>query len=213
MENLVPHFAELIRRASTDLPADIEAALRRAYEQENAGSAAQNTLGVILENVRMSRAGSTPICQDTGTPIFYVYYPTGWSTIALKKQIREAVAQATAKSYLRPNSVETLSGKNTGNNLGDDFPYFHFEEWEEDYLKVDLMLKGGGCENVGAQYSLPDTRLGADRDLEGCAPRGARCGAAGPGAGLRAGGHRRGGRRRPRVELHQVERAVLSPAG
>ena len=167
MDNLVPHFAELIRRASTDLPADIEAALRRAYEQENAGSAAQNTLGVILENVRMSRAGSTPICQDTGTPIFYVYTPTGWSTIALKKQIREAVAQATAKSYLRPNSVETLSGKNTGNNLGDDFPYFHFEEWEEDYLKVDLMLKGGGCENVGAQYSLPDTRLSADRDLEG----------------------------------------------
>jgi fumarate hydratase, class I len=167
VENLVPHFVELVRRAATDLPADIEAALRRAYQQENVGSAAQSTLGVILENVRMSRAGSTPICQDTGTPIFYVYYPTGWSTLALKKQIREAVAQATAKSYLRPNSVETLSGKNTGNNLGDDFPYFHFEEWEEDYLKVDLMLKGGGCENVGAQYSLPDTRLSADRDLEG----------------------------------------------
>jgi fumarate hydratase class I len=167
MENLVPHFIELIRRAATDLPEDVEAALRRAYEQEEAGSAAQNALGVILENVRLSRAASTPICQDTGTPIFYVYYPTGWSTLALKKQIREAVAEATARSYLRPNSVETLSGKNTGNNLGEDFPYFHFEEWEEDYLKVDLMLKGGGCENVGAQYSLPDTRLGADRDLEG----------------------------------------------
>ncbi len=167
MENLVPHFIELIRRAATDLPADVEAALRRAYEQEEPGSAAQNALGVILENVRLSRAASTPICQDTGTPIFYVYYPTGWSTLALKKQIREAVAEATARSYLRPNSVETLSGKNTGNNLGEDFPYFHFEEWEEDYLKVDLMLKGGGCENVGAQYSLPDTRLGADRDLEG----------------------------------------------
>ncbi len=167
MENLVPHFVELIRRASTDLPADIEAALRRAYDQEEPGSAAQAALGVILENVRLSRAASTPICQDTGTPIFYVYYPTGWSTLALKKQIREAVVEATAKAYLRPNSVETLSGRNTGNNLGDDFPYFHFEEWEEDYLRVDLMLKGGGCENVGAQYSLPDTRLGADRDLEG----------------------------------------------
>ncbi len=167
MENLVPHFVELIRRASTDLPADIEAALRRAYEQEVAGSAAQNTLDAILENVRLSRAGSTPICQDTGTPIFYVYYPFGWSTLALKKQIREAVARATAQSYLRPNSVETLSGKNTGNNLGDDFPYFHFEEWEQEHLRVDLMLKGGGCENVGAQYSLPDTRLSADRDLEG----------------------------------------------
>jgi len=167
MENLVPHFLELIRRAATDLPADIEAALHKARADEDDGSAAQATFDAILENVRMSRAASTPICQDTGTPIFYVYYPTGWSTIGLKKQIRTAVAEATAKSYLRPNSVDTLTGKNPGNNLGDDFPYFHFEEWEEPYLKVDLMLKGGGCENVGAQYSLPDTRLDANRDLEG----------------------------------------------
>ncbi len=167
MENLTPHFIELIRRTSTDLPADIEAALRRAREEEDAGSAAQSTLDAILENVEMSRQGSTPICQDTGTPIFYVYHPGGWSTLALKQQIREAVAEATARSYLRPNSVNTLTGKNTGNNLGDDFPTIHFEEWEESYLKVDLMLKGGGCENVGAQYSLPDTRLDANRDLEG----------------------------------------------
>jgi fumarate hydratase class I len=167
MENLVPHFIELIRRAATDLPADVESALRKAREQEDPNSAAQNTLDVILENVRMSRERSTPICQDTGTLIFYVYYPTGWSTLELKRQTREAVAEATAHSYLRPNSVDTLTGKNPGNNLGDDFPYFHFEEWEEDHLKVDLMLKGGGCENVGAQYSLPDTRLDANRDLEG----------------------------------------------
>jgi fumarate hydratase class I len=167
MENLVPHFIELIRRAATDLPADVESALRKAREQEGPNSAAQNTLDVILENVRMSRERSTPICQDTGTLIFYVYYPTGWSTLELKRQTREAVAEATAHSYLRPNSVDTLTGKNPGNNLGDDFPTFHFEEWEEDYLKVDLLLKGGGCENVGAQYSLPDTRLDANRDLEG----------------------------------------------
>jgi fumarate hydratase class I len=167
MENLVPHFIELIRRAATDLPADVESALRKAREQEDPNSAAQNTLDVILENVRMSRERSTPICQDTGTLIFYVYYPTGWSTLELKRQTREAVAEATAHSYLRPNSVDTLTGKNPGNNLGDDFPTFHFEEWEEDYLKVDLLLKGGGCENVGAQYSLPDTRLDANRDLEG----------------------------------------------
>lgn len=167
MENLTPHFIELIRRTATDLPADIEAALHRARDEEDAGSAAQSTLDAILENVALSRQRSTPICQDTGTPIFYVYYPTDWSTLALKKQIREAVAEATARSYLRPNSVDTLTGKNPGNNLGDDFPSFHFEEWEEAYLKVDLMLKGGGCENVGAQYSLPDTRLDANRDLEG----------------------------------------------
>jgi fumarate hydratase class I len=167
MENLTPHFIELIRRASTDLPADIEAALRKARAGEDEGSAAQTAFDSILENVELSRAGSTPICQDTGTPIFYVYYPTGWSTLAIKKQIREAVETATQRAYLRPNSVDTLTGKNPGNNLGDDFPYFHFEEWEEPYLKVDLMLKGGGCENVGAQYSMPDSRLEAGRDLEG----------------------------------------------
>ena len=167
MENLVPHFVELIRRASTDLPADIEAALRKARDGEGPGSAAQTAFDSILENVALSRAASTPICQDTGTPIFYVYYPTGWSTLAMKKQIREAVETATAKAYLRPNSVDTLTGKNPGNNLGDDFPYFHFEEWEEAYLRVDLMLKGGGCENVGVQYSMPDSRLEAGRDLEG----------------------------------------------
>jgi fumarate hydratase, class I len=167
MENLVPHFIELIRRAATDLPSDMESALRNAREQEDPNSAAQNTLDVLLENVRLSRERSTPICQDTGTPIFYVYTPTGWSTRELKRQIREAVAEATARSYLRPNSVDALTGKNPGNNLGDDFPTFHFEEWENDFLKADLMLKGGGCENVGAQYSLPDTRLGANRDLEG----------------------------------------------
>ena len=167
MENLVPHFIELIRRASTDLPADIEAALRKAREGEDEGSAARTAFDSILENAQLARAHSTPICQDTGTPIFYVYYPTGWSTLALKKQIREAVEKATQMSYLRPNSVDSLTGKNPGNNLGDDFPYFHFEEWEEPYLKVDLMLKGGGCENVGAQYSMPDSRLDAGRDLEG----------------------------------------------
>ena len=97
MENLVPHFIELIRRASTDLPADMEIALRRARANEDPDSAAQTALDAILENVQLSRQGSTPICQDTGTPIFYVYYPTGWSTLALKKQIREAVAEATAR--------------------------------------------------------------------------------------------------------------------
>ena len=95
MENLVPHFIELIRRASTDLPADMEIALRRARANEDPDSAAQTALDAILENVQLSRQGSTPICQDTGTPIFYVYYPIGWSTLALKKQIREAVAEAT----------------------------------------------------------------------------------------------------------------------
>ncbi|UCC62398.1 MAG: fumarate hydratase [Anaerolineae bacterium] len=167
MQDLTEQFVELIRLASTDLRADVEQALRAARDREEEGSAAQGALDTVLENVALARENSTPICQDTGTPIFYIYYPPGWSTLALKAQIRAAVALATELAYLRPNAVDSLTGENSGNNLGQDFPSLHFEEWEEGVLRVDLLLKGGGCENVGAQVKLPDTRLKADRDLNG----------------------------------------------
>jgi fumarate hydratase class I len=167
MENLMEHFVELIRRASTDLPADVEAALWAARDREEPGSAAAGALETILENVALARANSTPVCQDTGVPIFYVYHPQGASTRQLRAQIEEAVAEATRRAYLRPNAVDSVTGRNSGNNLGVGFPTFHFEEWGEGYLKVDLLLKGGGSENVGAQYKLPHTPLKAGRDLEG----------------------------------------------
>jgi fumarate hydratase class I len=168
MQDLKAPLLELIRLTATDLPPDIEAALDRAVEQEAPGSAARGALETILKNVALSRQQSTPICQDTGTPIFYVYHPEGWSTRRLREQIEAAVVEATQKSYLRPNSVHAITGKNSGNNLGDDhFPTIHFEEVDGDALTVELLLKGGGCENVGAQYSLPNDDLGAGRDLAG----------------------------------------------
>ena len=173
MQDLTEPILELVRLASTDLPPDVEAALRQSVEKEEPGSAARRALETILHNVELSRTQSTPICQDTGTPIFYVHYPAGWSTRLLHSQIEAAVASATTKSYLRPNSVDSLSGANTGNNLGDSyFPTIHFEEVDGDTLTIDLMLKGGGCENVGAQYSMPygrggDSPLQAGRDLAG----------------------------------------------
>ena len=168
MRDLTDDFLELIRRTSTDLPPDVEKALVQARRGEAPGSAARNALDSILENVALARRDSSPICQDTGTPIFTVRHPAGWSTRELRRQIREAVVQATGRAYLRPNAVDSLTGKNSGDNLGDNaFPTIHFEEVEGETLTVDLMLKGGGCENVGAQYSLPHAALGAGRDLEG----------------------------------------------
>lgn len=168
MPDLFPHILELIHLTSTDLPPDVEKALRQALEQEEPGSAARGALETIIKNVEISRKNSTPICQDTGTPIFYVYHPHGWSTRDLRRQIETAVVEATRRSYLRPNSVDSLTGKNSGNNLGGSyFPTIHFEEIEGDTLTIDLMLKGGGCENVGAQYSLPNATLQAGRDLNG----------------------------------------------
>jgi len=168
MDHITEHILELVRLAATDLPPDVEISLEQALEREKPGSAARGAFETILENIKIARSNSTPICQDTGTPIFYVYYPEGWSTRRLRAQIESAVVKATQMAYLRPNSVDPLSGENSGDNLGGNyFPTTHFEEVEGDTLTVDLMLKGGGCENVGAQYSLPNTALGAERDLVG----------------------------------------------
>lgn len=168
MQDLTAHILELVRLAATDLPPDVEKSLREAMASEEPGSAARGALETILKNVALARQDSTPICQDTGTPIFYVHYPQNWSTRQLRSQIEAAVAEATQRTYLRPNAVDSLSGKNSGNNLGGAyFPSIHFEEVEDDTLTIDLILKGGGCENVGAQYSLPNSALGAGRDLAG----------------------------------------------
>ena len=168
MLDLTDALIELVRLTATDLPPDVEERLQSALENEQPGSAARGALEAILTNVQLARENSTPICQDTGTPIFYVDYPVGWSTRALREQIERAVSAATRKAYLRPNSVHSITGKNSGNNLGDHhFPSIHFNEIEGENLTIHLMLKGGGCENVGAQYSLPNTKLSAGRDLEG----------------------------------------------
>ena len=168
MQDITKDIIELIRLTSTDLPQDIETSLKVAMGNEEKGSAAQAAMGSIIKNIAMSRQNETPICQDTGTPLFFVKYGQGWDPARLRSQIRAAIAQATKRSYLRPNAVDSLHGKNTGNNLGDDhFPTIHMEKIEGDSLIIDLMLKGGGCENVGRQYSLPDTQLHANRDLEG----------------------------------------------
>ncbi len=165
--DLVEPGVELIRRASTVLPPDVKAALERARDLEEPGSASQQALATILENVAMAEAESSPVCQDTGTLIFYIDHPFGYSTSQMKTQLDEATAQATARAYLRPNAVHSVTGKNSGNNLGDGFPVYHFHEWERDEIRVRLMLKGGGSENVCAQYSLPDDRLKAGRNLNG----------------------------------------------
>ena len=167
MRDLTDHFVELIRRAATDLPPDVEVALVGAKAQEEPGSAAESALEMILRNVALARAQSTPVCQDTGTPIFEIYHPLGVSTSEISSYAQQACVIATERSYLRPNAVDSLTGKNSGNNTGLDFPTLHFHEWSGDTIHAELLLKGGGSENVGAQYKLPDGKLNAGRDLEG----------------------------------------------
>jgi fumarate hydratase class I len=168
MPDLSACLLELVRLASTDLPADVEQILSDAREREAGNSSAHSVMDTILKNVAIARQDATPVCQDTGTPIFRVRFPSTYSLNTLRSAIRTAVAEATSQSLLRPNAVDGLTGINSGNNLGGvHFPSIHFEEVEGETLIVDLILKGGGCENVGRQYSLPDADLGAGRDLDG----------------------------------------------
>lgn len=167
MADPTEHLVELIKSTSTDLSPDVEKALTEALAAEKEGSAAQGAMRTILENVALSRRTGRPICQDTGTAIFYVWYPQGMSQRKMREQILSALRIATERAYLRPNAMAALSGKNSGDNTGVDFPTVHFEEWEHDYLKVGLLLKGGGCENCGVQYSVPSPEFAASRDLNG----------------------------------------------
>ncbi|MCK4410522.1 MAG: fumarate hydratase [Candidatus Eisenbacteria sp.] len=166
-ERLPDSFLELIRRASTTLPPDVGKAMSRAIELEGEGASAASSLALMLENARQASEGSTPICQDTGALLFFVEYGPDYRQKEVEDAARAATIAATEKYYLRPNAVDSVTGKNTGNNLGETFPYFHFDQRDEPGLRVRLMLKGGGSENVGAQYKLPDGGLKAGRDLEG----------------------------------------------
>jgi len=158
---------ELIVRASTELPADVEASLLSACEQEGAGSKASAALEVMLRNVALAKSKRQPICQDTGAILWWVDAPPGLRYNDFRGAVEKAIVRATADGILRQNCVETLTGRNTGNNLGVGSPVIHWQEVNTQTATVSLLLKGGGCENVGIQYSLPDAGLAAERDLEG----------------------------------------------
>jgi len=170
MEFLASSLLELITQTSTNLPPDVRAAMSLAGAQETQGTQASQALNIILGNIDMASDDEGPICQDTGMPTFYVHTPVGVSQIRIRKAIMDAVAEATKRGKLRPNSVDSITGNNSGNNLGDETPVIHFEQWEQDEIEVKLILKGGGCENKNIQYSLPCNleHLGrADRNLQG----------------------------------------------
>ena len=161
---------DLIVRTSTDLPPDVRAAMSTAMTAEPEGTRSSQALTIIAQNIDLAVDNEGAICQDTGMPTFEVHAPVGANQIEMRRQIREAIAEATRRGKLRPNSVDSITGKNSGDNLGPGTPIVHFDQWERDAIEVKLILKGGGCENTNAQYALPVdlAHLGrADRNLDG----------------------------------------------
>jgi fumarate hydratase class I len=162
---------ELITETSTNLPPDVRHAMARASGAEDPASQSGRALAVIATNIDMASDHEGPICQDTGMPTFEIKTPVGANQIVMKREIHEAISEATRRGKLRPNSVDSITGANSGDNLGAGTPVLHFEQWEnDDEIEIKLLLKGGGCENKNIQYALPTELpyLGrAGRDLDG----------------------------------------------
>ena len=177
----VEKIARLIAETSSSLPEDVEKALKAALRKEERGKSAAVVLGTILDNVALARESGSPLCQDTGTLAFYV-------DASLRRKvtpdvIRKAVALATARGALRKNCIDSVTGKSYDDNCADGAPVVHYVEevgngergtgngergtGNGEGGRVTLLLKGGGSENMSRQYSLPDSALGAGRDLEG----------------------------------------------
>ena len=167
MMSLTDNLTELIRRTTSALPQDVVAALGLARQREEPDSKAAMILGSILENTELARQDSNPLCQDTGTLTFYWCVPTGADTQAMRDAAEEAVRRATTQGLLRRNTIESVSGVSVDNNIAPGSPVCIFSQHEGSDIEVRLLQKGGGCENMSCQFSLPDSGLGAGRDLEG----------------------------------------------
>ena len=89
-DKLKEQLLELIRRAATDLPEDVVAAISAAKENEPEGSAAKSVFGMLEKNIELARKDSIPICQDTGTNIHMVHIPEGVSMRKLTKLIHRS---------------------------------------------------------------------------------------------------------------------------
>ncbi|WP_148883263.1 fumarate hydratase [Thermococcus aciditolerans] len=151
---LADAIVEAIRLAVTRIPDDVVSALRKAYEFEESEVARFN-LENILKAVEIGRDGSIPVCQDTGTLTFFVRAGVESPYLrGLEGAIVEAARRATREVPLRPNAVDVLNGKNSGDNTGRFVPVVHWELVEGSEIEIAVLPKGGGSENCSALAML-----------------------------------------------------------
>ena len=146
-DSLKKGVVQLIRKAETELPADVISALEKAYEVEE--GIAKTQIGAILENIKLARESNRPMCQDTGIQTFFVTVGVEFPYIdKLRDLIVEGVKTATKEIPLRPNTVEPFTGENHKDNLGDYIPYITWDFVDGSDVHITALPKGGGSENM-----------------------------------------------------------------
>jgi fumarate hydratase class I len=163
--NIVEKIAELVRKTSSTLPEDALKALKAASRREKKGSSAWMILNTLVKNAALSSERGTPMCQDTGTLTFFI-------DSRLRRKVSPAVVgraveYATEQGWLRRNTIDSVSARSVDTNVCDGAPVIHYVDGDGEARRITLIMKGGGSENMSRQYSLPDSALGAGRDLEG----------------------------------------------
>jgi len=134
----------LLKAANTKLPSDIGWALEAAAGWES-DPTARTQLGAIMDNVKKAEFLGRPMCQDTGIPTFYV---RGKFDASISNEITKGLKRATETIPLRPNTVDPLTRKNPGDNLGKGMPIIHYIPTDDDFLEIAVLIKGAGSENM-----------------------------------------------------------------
>jgi len=156
-ENIIKAVVEAIQLAVTSLPKDVVNAIREAYEREESKIAKFN-LENILKSIEISKTEKIPICQDTGTITFFVEAGIKNPYLGeIREILVEATRRATRKIPLRPNAVDILTNKNSGDNTGRFVPILHWELVDGSRIRIAVLPKGGGSENCSALAMLNPT--------------------------------------------------------
>ena len=163
--SVADRIAELIRDTSSSLPDDVVEAITKAKRREKPASSAAVVLGTILDNVALAKKRGVPLCQDTGTLAFFV--DSRLRRTVAPSTLKKAVAKATELGYLRRNTIDSVTGFSYDDNVAEGAPIVHYVDEADGPRRVTLIMKGGGSENMSRQYSLPDSAIGAGRDLAG----------------------------------------------
>jgi len=142
--------ALLYIRALTDVPPDIREALRRAYGQER-HTVARQLLGIINRNIEIADERRTLVCQDTGTPIFYLTAGTALFSDGARvaEALRRGTERATREYPLRSSVCHPVTRENPQTNTGYRIPAIYWEFTPgANYLDVLCVPKGSGSENM-----------------------------------------------------------------